>query len=43
MPGSVTKVLEILETIEEQEILANCCKIIRICLRDEVVYDKIAT
>ena len=38
----MSKVLEILETIEEQEIIANACKIIRICLRDEVVYDKIA-
>jgi len=41
--GGVSKVLEILEFVEDQELIANSCKIIRICLRDDTVYDKIAT
>ena len=34
--------IEILEFVEDQEIIANSCKIIRICLRDDIVYDKMA-
>lgn len=34
--------IEILEFVEDQELIANSCKIIRICLRDEIVYDKMA-
>ena len=41
--GGVAKVMEILEFVEDQELIANSCKIIRICLRDDTVYDKIAT
>ena len=40
--NSVTKVLEILDSVDDQEIIANSCKIIRICVRDDIVYDKIA-
>ena len=40
--GGVTKILEILEFVEDQEIIANSCKIIRICLRDELLYDRMA-
>ena len=36
------KVIEILEYVEDQEIIANSCKIVRICLRDDIVYDKMA-
>lgn len=36
------KILEILEYVEDQEIIANSCKILRICLRDDIVYDKMA-
>jgi hypothetical protein len=38
--GSVQKILEILEVVEDQEIIANSCKIIRICLRDDSIYDR---
>jgi hypothetical protein len=41
--GGMSKVLEILECVEDQEIIANSCKIIRICLRDEALYDRVAT
>ena len=34
--------LEILECVEDQEIIANSCKIVRICLRDDSIYDKFA-
>ena len=40
--GGITKVLEILEYVEDQEIIANSCKIVRICLRDEAIYDRMA-
>eukprot|EP00347_Sterkiella_histriomuscorum_P008751 403343892 len=40
--GGVSKVLEILEYVDDQELIANSCKIVRICLRDEIVYDKMA-
>ena len=29
--------------VDDQELIANSCKIIRICLRDEIVYEKMAT
>ena len=38
----VSKVFEILEVVDDQELVANSCKIIRICLRDDIVYDKLA-
>ena len=31
-----------MEVVEDQEIIANSCKIVRICLRDETVYDRMA-
>ena len=31
--------MEILDFVEDQEIIANSCKILRICLRDELIYD----
>lgn len=34
--------MEILEFVEDQELIANSCKIVRICLRDDIVYDKMA-
>ena len=34
--------LEILESVDEQEIIANSCKIVRICLRDDTIYDLMA-
>jgi hypothetical protein len=37
-----SKVLEILEFVEDQEIIANSCKIIRICLREDIIYDRVA-
>lgn len=42
LEGGLAKVLEILEFVEDQEIIANSCKIIRICLRDELIYDRVA-
>jgi hypothetical protein len=41
--GGLLKILEILDYVEDQEIIANSCKIIRICLRDELIYDRVAT
>jgi hypothetical protein len=41
--GGLQKILEILDYVEDQEIIANSCKIIRICLRDELIYDRVAT
>jgi hypothetical protein len=38
--GGIQKVLEILDIVEDQELIANSCKIARICLRDEDIYDK---
>ena len=32
--------MEIMEVVEDQEIIANSCKIVRICLRDETIYDR---
>jgi len=29
-----------MEVVEDQEIIANSCKIVRICLRDETNYDR---
>ncbi len=29
-----------MEVVEDQEIIANSCKIVRICLRDETIYDR---
>jgi hypothetical protein len=29
-----------LEFVDDQEIIANSCKIVRICLRDDTIYDK---
>jgi hypothetical protein len=40
--GGIQKIMEILEFIEDIEIIANSCKIIRICIRDELIYDRIA-
>ena len=34
--------LEILEQVDDQEIIANSCKIVRICLRDDSIYDRMA-
>ena len=31
-----------MEVVEDQEIIANSCKIVRICLRDETNYDRMA-
>jgi hypothetical protein len=40
--GGIIKVLEILECIEEQELIANSIKIVRICLRDDIIYERMS-
>jgi len=36
-PTSIAQVLEFLENVKDEEILANSAKIIRICIRDDKV------
>lgn len=35
------RIMRILEEFEEEEIVANCAKIIRLCLRDDAFYDRV--
>jgi hypothetical protein len=37
------RVMRILEEFEEEEIVANSAKIVRLCLRDDVFYDRVIT
>lgn len=38
--GGISKIIEMLEYVEDQELVANSCKIVRICLRDDIIYNK---
>jgi hypothetical protein len=35
------RIMKILEEFEEEEIVANCAKIVRLCLRDDAFYDRV--
>jgi hypothetical protein len=41
--NGVQKVLEFMEFTKDEEVQANCSKIIRICLRDELHYDRVTS
>jgi hypothetical protein len=37
------RVMRVLEEFEEEEIVANSAKIVRLCLRDDAFYDRVIT